>query len=409
MPTPDSPLRKILLIHQNFPGQFKYLASHLAANPSIQVAGIGRQAAPGLSGFEHLLKYELARTPNKATHRYARPLESAVLHGQGVVRVLQALRDKNWNPDVVLAHLGWGEGLFVKDIWPDTKLIGLCEFYHHGAGVDVGFDPEFPSTLDDQLRLRVSNGHMLVSLNAMDTGIAATRWQRSLFPTIYQPKIHVNHEGVDTSIVKPDPAAQLRLSNGVLLKAGQKIVTYVARNLEPYRGFHIFVRMVAKLLQEEPDCQVLIVGGDKVSYGRAPEGFANWREKMLQGTPLDLNRVHFVGQIPYAEYLKVLQVSAVHVYLTYPFVLSWSLLEAMSAGCVVVGSATPPVMEVIRNGENGLLVNFFDIAGQVKQVRDILSYPSQYAHLRKAARATVERDYNIALSLQRYDHLIGAP
>jgi glycosyltransferase involved in cell wall biosynthesis len=404
MLTPST--QHILLIHQNFPGQFKHLIPHLANNPARHVVGIGKQSAPGLPGFNNLLPYQLTREPGKTTHRYARPLESAVLHGQAVVRIMQALRDKGWRPDVVLAHLGWGEALFVKDIWPDTKFIGLCEFYHHGRGVDTDFDPEFPFTLDDQLRLRVGNGHMLVALEDIDLGIAATRWQRSLFPAAYQSRIHVNHEGIDIETVRPDPAAQLQLSNGITLRRGQKIVTYVARNLEPYRGFHVFMRTIEKLLQREPDCHVLIVGGDKVSYGRRPQGFNNWREKMLHEVSLDMNRVHFLGQLPYHMYLQVLRVSAAHVYLTYPFILSWSLLEAMATECLIIGSATAPVKEVIHDGKNGLLVDFFDIDGWVTQIRSALGNREQYVSLRKAARVTVERDYNVALSLQRYDHFM---
>jgi glycosyltransferase involved in cell wall biosynthesis len=397
----------ILLIHQNFPGQFKHLARHLGADRSNRVLGIGRKTAPGLQGFDNLIRYELAREAGKETHKYVRPAESAVLHGQAVVRVLLELKRKGWKPDAVCAHLGWGEALFIKDIWPDTRLIGLCEFYHHGEGVDLGFDPEFPATIDDRLRVRAGNGHALVSLEATDVGISATPWQRSLFPAPFRPKILVNHEGVDLQGVQPDPAAVLTLPDGTVLKAGDKVVTYVARNLEPYRGFHIFVRAAKKILERIPGCHIVLVGGDRVSYGRRPKDAAHWREKMLKEVPLDPARAHFLGWVQYDTYLKVLQVSAAHVYLTYPFVLSWSLLECMAAQCLVIASGTPPVREVVRDGENGLLVDFFDVDGIVAKVEQALAEPRRFDGIRAVARETVLRDYRVEDSLRRYGEIIA--
>lgn len=397
----------ILLVHQNFPGQFKHLARHLAADRSVRVAGVGRKSAPGLPGFDNLIRYELAREPGKQTHRYVRSAESAVLHGQAVARVMLDLQRKGWKPDVVCAHLGWGEAMFMKDIWPDTRLIGLCEFYHHGSGVDLGFDPEFPASMDDRLRVRARNGHALVSLDAADVGVSATPWQRSLFPAAYRPKILVNHDGVDAQGVQPDPAAILELPGGTVLRAGDKVVTYVARNLEPYRGFHVFVRAAKKILERVPDCHIVLVGGDRVSYGRPPKDAAHWRAKMLREVPLDLSRVHFLGWVSYHTYLKVLQVSAAHVYLTYPFVLSWSLLECMAAQCLVIASSTPPVREVVRDGENGLLVDFFDVDALVAKVEHALAEPRRFEAIRAQARQTVLRGYRVEDSLRRFREIIA--
>ena len=400
-------MKRILLLHQNFPGQFKHLARNLTADPNVQMLAIGRETAPGMEGMPQLIKYDLAREPGAQTHKYVRPTESAVLYGQAVVRVLLELKRKGWTPDAVVAHLGWGEAMFVRDVYPDTKIFGLCEFLHHGSGVDLGFDPEFPATLDDRLRVRAGNGHLLVSLDACDVGISATPWQRSLYPAAFHSKIQVIHEGVDVDHVRPDADATLILPNGTVLKAGDKVVTYVARNLEPYRGFHIFIRAVKKLLEQVPDCQVVLVGGDRVSYGRKPKDAPHWRAKMLAEVPLDLTRVHFLGWVPFETYRKVVQVSAAHVYLTYPFVLSWSLLETMSAECLLIASDTPSVTEVIEDGRNGLLVDFFDVDGIAERVAEALNHPDKFMHLRRAARGTVKRDFAVADSLKRYRKLLG--
>ncbi|HSW11546.1 MAG TPA: glycosyltransferase family 4 protein [Solimonas sp.] len=399
----------ILLIHQNFPGQFRYLAPHLAADPKVRLINIGHARAPGLAGAADLLRYELARKPAEAIHRHARPMESAVLYGQAVARVMLALREKGWNPDVVLAHAGWGEALFVKDIWPQTRLVLLTEFFHHGRGVDLGFDPEFPVDLDEEMRRRSANAHLLVALDAADAGVAAMPWQRSLFPAAYQPRIVVNHEGFDVEKLRPDPQARLELPGGVVLKHGDKVVTYVARNLEPARGFHIFMRAAQRILERVPDCHIVVAGGDEVSYGARPKGAAHWREKMLRELSPDLSRLHFLGKLPYETYCRLLQVSAAHVYLTIPFVLSWSLLECMAHGCLVVASGTPPVREVIEDGHNGLLVDFFDVEQIASRVEEVLAQPARYAGLRVAARETVVRDFAVADSLRRYREIIGLP
>lgn len=350
---------KVLFIHQNFPGQFRHIAAHLAKQPDYQVLAIGRDSAPGLPGVK-LLRYKPHRTTSPQTHPYVRSFEDAVLHGQQVLRLLLDLKGKGYRPDVIVAHPGWGETLYAKDAFPNARLIHFCEYYYHAQGADMGFDPEFPPTVDDYARIRSRNALHLLNLENCDQGITPTHWQHSLHPAAYRDKIQVIHEGIDTDLLGPDPNATLTLPNGRVLKAGEPIITYVARNLEPYRGFHTFMRALPQVLKEHPTCQVVIVGGDGVSYGTKPKDAPNWRIKMLRENPVDLERVHFLGKVPYDTYRKVLQVSAVHVYLTYPFVLSWSLLEAMASGCLIVGSDTSPVREAIIHGEIGFLVDFFD-------------------------------------------------
>jgi glycosyltransferase involved in cell wall biosynthesis len=396
---------KLLFIHQNFPGQFRHIAAHLAKQPDVQVLAIGREQAPGLPGVR-MLRYKPHRTASPHTHPYARSFEDGVLHGQQVLRLLLDLKTKGYRPDVIVAHPGWGETLYAKEAFPQVRLIHFCEYYYQTQGADAGFDPEFPLDINGSASIRSRNALHLLNLENCDAAITPTQWQHSLHPRAYQDKIQVIHEGIDTANLRPDPEATLQLPNGKVLKAGEPIVTYVARNLEPYRGFHQFMRALPAILSEHSTCQVVIVGGDGVSYGRKPEDAPNWRIKMLRENPVDLERVHFLGKVPYATYKKVLQVSAVHVYLTYPFVLSWSLLEAMASGCLIVASDTAPIREVIRHCENGLLTDFFQPQQLVERVVATLKAPQQFAELRRSACRTAQC-YTLEKGTSAYIQKVG--
>ena len=399
---------KILFIHQNFPGQFRRFALHLSRNPAYRVLAIGKQGCPMLDGVR-TLTYSLHRPAGRATHSYAKPLESAVLHGQAVVRILLRLKSRGYTPDAIVAHPGWGETLFVKEIYPHARLIHYSEYYYQGHGADLGFDPETPVTLDDLARVRTKNAALLLSLEGCDIAMTPTQWQKSLHPRAYHDKIRVIHEGIDTDVMRPDGTASFVLPDGRVLRHGDPVITYVARNLEPYRGFHILVRALPEILKRNPNCTVVVVGADGASYGPAPQGAPNWRSKLLAGTSLDPARVHFLGQIPYARYRSLLQVSAAHIYLTYPFVLSWSLLEAMACGCVLIGSATAPVEEVIVHGDNGLLVDFFDHEALAAAVSEVLAAPERFLAMRVRAAATVAQRYSLAAGIAGYLDLLENP
>lgn len=371
--------------------------------------GLGRNTAPGLPDVRWL-KYPLHRDVHKAQHHYLRQMEAAVLHGQAVARALQQLKKEGYVPDVIFAHPGWGETLYARDIYPSARLIHFCEWFYGSAGSDVGFDPEFPTDFDGLARLRTWNALHLLNLESCDVGVSPTVWQRSRHPEIYQSKIHLVHEGVDTHLLGPDPQAQLKMPNGKVLKAGEPVITYVARNLEPYRGFHSFMRALEKVQQQHAHCHTIIVGGDDVSYGQKPKDAANWREKMLAEVKLDPERTHFLGKVPYDVYRTVLQVSAAHVYLTYPFVLSWSMLEAMASGCLVIGSKTPPVEEIITHGLNGWLVDFFDIAAMSAQIVAALEEPRDSLNaIRQQAMAEVGSRFSFAQGEQAYRNLLLPP
>ncbi|HEX7639317.1 MAG TPA: glycosyltransferase family 4 protein [Burkholderiaceae bacterium] len=386
----------ILLVHRNFPGQYLPLARHLGQQGRHRVEFITQRAEGGLPGVTKRV-YKPRRRVSAHTHHYLRDAEAAVLNAQEVARIAMALRDDGFRPDVMLGHNGWGEIWYLKDIFPRSPLIGYFEFFYRLHGADVGFDPDDPVTADTAPRLRTKNLGNLLALDTVDLGQTPTQWQKSVYPRRYHRLLQVNHEGIDTRVVAPDPRARLRLQGGHEIAAGDEVVTYVARNLEPYRGFPTFMRSLPGILAARPHARVLVVGGDEVSYGARPAGPLNFRERMLAELDgcLDLSRVHFLGKLRYDAFVRLLQVSRVHVYLTYPFVLSWSMLEAMSAGCLVVGSRTPPVQEVMRHGENGLLVDFFSPSEVAARVIEALEDRGAHDALRQAARRTIVDRYDL--------------
>jgi len=378
---------RLLFVHQNFPGQYRHLAAHFASQPGHEVVAVGEKAnllrnrapVPGLK----LLGYE---SPPENASSFESPVVRAIQRGKTVAAGAAQLRRSGFRPDVIFAHIGWGEALFLKDVFPEARILLYCEFFYRPRGGDMGFDPEFPPSAEKILRLRVMNAPLLMSLDASDAGLAPTRWQQRQFPAPYASRLSVIHDGIDTDAVAP-PASNEE----------EELITYVARNLEPYRGFHVFMRAVPEIQRRRPKARIVIVGGDDVSYSpRLPAG-QTYRQRLLRELDgkIDLSRISFLGKIPYRDYLAVLRRSSVHVYLTYPFVLSWSLLEAMAAGCLVVGSRTPPVQEVIRDGENGLLVDFFSPEQIAARVDEALSRQQELRPLREKARQSAVDGYDL--------------
>jgi len=403
----------ILVLHKNFPGQFRHIARYLVQT-GHKVVGVGNEQSPGLPGLPGVthVRYELKNMPKHPPQRHMATVFDAAIRSDAVAGLMRQLEKQGFTPDAVLAHPGWGEALYVKDVFPKARLVSLFEFYYHAEGADVGFEPGSPPASPDlRATLRMRNMLHLTNLELCDVAVSPTRWQKSLHPRAYHNKIAVAHEGVNTQVMTPDEAAKFTLPDGRTLTGADKVVTYVARNLEPYRGFHVFMRALPEIQRRCPEAVAVIVGGDRVSYGRPPKDAANWREAMLAevGPRLDLSRVVFTGQIPYRDYRSLLQVSAAHVYLTYPFVLSWSMLEAMSCGCLVLGSATPPVQEVLGDGVNGRLFPFFEGEALAGLVQEALEKPEAFKPLREAARKTAVEGYDIRLGIARYLTLLGIP
>ena len=397
-----------LFIHQNFPGQYRHVVRHLAGQPGNQIYFITQPNENSMSGVYKVTYPKDARGPVNC-HAYAVEIDRAIHTGATVADVCRRLREQGFRPDLIVGHSGWGETLFVKDVFPEVPLLANFEFYYHAQGVDVGFDPEFASIFNDPSRLRARNAINLLAFQAADWGHSATAWQRGLYPPEMQSRISVLHEGVDTELARPRPDARFKLpASGQVLTRRDEVITYVARNLEPYRGFHVFMRALPQLLRRRKRAQVVIVGGDGVSYGTPPPPRSTFRETMLQelGAKLDLSRVHFVGMLEYRDYLSLLQVSSVHVYLTYPFVLSWSFIEAMACGCLIVGSATPPVLEVLRDGSNGLTVDFFAHKHLASRIEFALDHPGEMQRLRSAAVSTAVTRFDLRrLLLPRWSAL----
>lgn len=386
---------RILFVHQNFPGQYKHLAPALAAQ-GHEVLSLSLGATAQLSGVRNVT-YKLARGTSQEIHPWVADTETKVIRGEAAGRAALQLRLQGFTPDIICAHPGWGEALFLKDVWPQARLLSLFEFYYQPHGFDADFDAEFPNTELDAWRTRAKNAVNLLSLEMSDWGVCPTGFQKSTHPAIFHSRLSVVHDGIDTDAIAPRSDLGLRLSNGLVLNRGMEVITFVNRNLEPYRGYHVFMRALPRLLKERPHAQVVIVGGDQTSYGARPSDGVSHKMRFLSEVQdrLDLDRVHFLGNLPYATFISLLQVSSLHVYLTYPFVLSWSLLEAMSAGCLVLGSRTAPVEEVIEHGVNGLLTDFFDIEGLSAAMADALARRKELEALRLAARRTVVEHYDL--------------
>jgi glycosyltransferase involved in cell wall biosynthesis len=386
-----------LFIHQNFPAQYRHLVRHLAAKRGNRVYFITQPNDNAMVGVTKIT-YPKDDRGLVNCHAYSVEIDRAIYNGAAVAEVCRRLRDEGLRPDLIVGHSGWGETLFVKDVFPDVPLLANFEFYYHARGVDVGFDPEFTSIFNDPARLRARNATNLLAFEAADWGHTATAWQKSLYPPEMRPRISTLHEGVNTALVQPRRTASFKIP-GVAraLTRRDQVVTYVSRNLEPYRGFHIFMRALPQLLRRCPRARAIIVGGDGVSYGAPPAPRTTYRDMMLRelGSKLDLDRVHFMGQIEYQAYLSLLQISSVHVYLTYPFVLSWSFIEAMASGCLLVGSATPPVLEVLRDGENGFTVDFFSPRALANRIESLLEQPKQMQTVREAARTTAVDNFDL--------------
>lgn len=392
-----------LFVHQNFPGQYRHLAPALikAGHTCVAIAG---PSATGIAGIKLLrCKYQGTSQPIDV-HPWAQDLHIKCLRAEAVAAIAIELRNDGFQPDLIIGHPGWGELLVIKDIFASVPVLHQLEFIYQLSGADFNFDSSLNSAANPEsdwqiaAKLRLRRAPQLLALHDLNHAIAPTHWQASTAPSIFADRISVIHEGINTEQIHPNPLAEVRLAKAKLsFRPGDELISFVARNLEPYRGFHVFMRTLPLLQQLRPNCHVIIVGGDSVSYGSAPKNGGTWREALLAelSSELDLSRIHFVGRIPHNVLHKVFQVCACHVYLTYPFVLSWSMLEAMSCGALVVASATPPVQEVIINGKNGLLVDFFDSQALANQIAAVLTEPTAYKHLAQAAREHVQATYDL--------------
>lgn len=363
---------RILFAHSSFPAQFAHLAAHLGSNPAHDVVFLTSTAARPIPGVKPRI-IQATRKAAASTHHYLQPLENAVLLGQAAFRECQKLVSEGFRPDVIYAHAGFGPGLFLRDAFPNVPLIGYFEWFYRSQRSDADFLAPRGLSADNRLRIRMRNAGILTELLQCDLGVCPTAFQRSQFPEEFQRKLVTLHDGVDTEFFRPGEENEVRQRLPIgELPEDAAIVTYTARGLEPYRGFPQFMQALALVQQRNPKVHAVIAGCDRVFYSPPPPDGTTYKELMLKRLPqLDRQRLHFVDFLRLNEYRAVLQASAVHVYLTVPFVLSWSLIEAMATGCAIVASNTAPVREVIEDGASGLLAEFRSpeaIAGRMMQV-----------------------------------------
>jgi glycosyltransferase involved in cell wall biosynthesis len=385
----------ILFVHNNFPGQYKLLAKHLSQSAGVRVFAIGSHTATEMAGVE-LQRYQVATNWSQSIHSFANRFDLECRRAEQVIYAANILKLNGMSPKLIFVHPGWGEALPLRQMFPDAKICVYCEFYYQPQGADVGFDTESQGYgIDGLTRIHLRNAATLLALVDADIGIAPTKWQQSTFPPEFKPKIRVLHDGIDTAMLSPGPSCFSHPAIRQPLRTGDEVLTFIARNLEPYRGFRVFMRALPRILAARPNVQVCIVGGTSVSYGGAPPAGDSWKDVMLNevGAQLDMTRLHFLDRIPYEQFVGLLRVSRVHAYLTYPFVLSWSLLEALALECIVVASDTPPVQEIITDKHNGFLVPFFEIDALTAKIVKTLGSPERFASVKEQARATIQEHY----------------
>lgn len=400
---------KFLFVHQNYPGQYLHIVRHLAMSGRHDVVFLSE---PNRNRIEGVRMVPYPKPPSAAVeaHVGTRELDAALRRADVVAHTANNLKQLGFEPDIIIGHHGWGELLNLGDVFPNVPLVGYLEFFYQIHDVDVGFDPEFPTPDSDHPRIRAKNAVNLLALNLGMTGQTPTKWQLSTYPSWAQKLITVLPEGINLDVTKPNPQARRRslVIGKTTIKPSEKLVTYVARDLEPYRGFHLMMRAVPHMLRARKDVRVVMVGGDGISYGvKPPTG--TWREKMLEevGDGIDPSRVIFPGRIDYDTYVAMLQRSDAHVYLTYPFVASWSMREALGAGCVIIGSDTQPVTEFITHEQNGLLASFFDPKGLADTVLRALEDAPLAKRLRENARKYAEKNLSMTDYMARYEALIA--
>lgn len=393
----------ILFLHRNFPAQFRHISAALANDKNNKVVFITNNDKLQLPNIQKVY-YKPKREVPQNCHRYLRFYEESIIHAQAAAEAAIAIKDQGFKPDIIYGHT-WGQTMFMKDIFPDVPLLCYFEWFYQAENSDVDFGGQVLN-IDERAKLRSKNSHLLVDLYTCDAGICPTNWQKSQFPKKFQDDIKVLHDGVDTDFCKPDINAKFIIKDkNIELTSKDEVITYATRGMEAYRGFPEFMRAADKLLKKRPNLQVVIGGEDRVCYGPQIVG-TTYKEMMLKELNLDMNRVHFVGGLPFNEYVKLLQISSAHVYLTYPFVLSWSLLDAMSCGCPIVASNTQPVLEVMKDNCNGLLFDFFNVDEQVEKIEFALDNKDKMEELRHNARKTIVDNYALKDLLPKHIEFI---
>lgn len=399
---------RILFVHRTFPGQFRYLANVLGKDQSHQVCFLTSTPEAGDIAGVTKISYQAAAEGKSKTHAYVGHLEKAMSFGQAAYSAAWKLKQKGWIPDVIIGHSGWGPLLFLKDLFPDTPLIGYFEWFYRSHGSTHGFDSTVPVTPDMEAEIRTKNTSIMHELCAADWGLTPMLWQRNQFPQEFHSKMTVIHDGVDTGFFSPAAEKLILPRKNLDLSGAKEIVTYVTRAMEPMRGFPQFMEAASKILKRRPHCHIVLVGSDRSEYGLPRADGKTYLQAMLEQFEFDKSRLHIVGTLSIEEYRKVLRASSAHIYLTFPYILSWSLMESLACGCAVISSNTPPVAEVIKSGENGFLVDFFSPDQIVEYVDQALEHRQAIEKIRENARITIEEKYSLKKLLPLQLNLFSA-
>jgi glycosyltransferase involved in cell wall biosynthesis len=395
----------VLFVHQNFPAQFGHIAEYLASRQGFRCTFVSERP-PGRVGSIERVQYHLQGGASTHNHYCSRTFENCVWHTHAVFEALKARPDLR--PDLIVGHSGFGSTLFLRELYESTPIINYFEYFYRPTDSDMDFRPDFPPSEINRLRARARNAMLMLDLDNCDVGYSPTAWQRSRFPELYQPKIRVIFDGVDTEIWSPTPGPR-RLGE-IELPPGKKLVTYATRGMESMRGFDIFMKAAQKVADRRDDVLFLVAGEDRVCYGgdQSVTGNLTFKQWVLAQGRYDLSRFAFLGLVPPPVLARIFSLSDAHVYLTVPFVLSWSLMNALACGATVIASDTAPVREMIRHGENGVLVDFFDVDGFAAQIERVLDSPDEFRHLGAAGVEMIRQQYSLDVCLPRMLELFEA-
>ena len=404
----------IMYVHQNFPAQFGHIAGHLVKNKGWKCTFVSETPAGVVDGIQKV-QYKLFGGATKSNHFCSRTFENTVWHCDGVYKALKARPDIK--PDLIVGHSGFGSTLFLRELYPDVPIINFFEYYYraHDVNSDMDFRKDLGWATEEvkYLRSMCRNAMILLDMQTCDAAYVPTKFQKSRFPVEYLDKLQVMFDGVDRGIyhgyneslrrAAADRGGVRRIA-GLEIPYNTRVVTYVSRGFESMRGFDIFMKSAKLIYQQYPDVVILVIGTDRIAYGGDEQylgGKKSFKEFVLGQDDYDLTKIQFIGRVSPVELGRVLASTDLHIYLTVPFVLSWSMMDAMSCGAVVLGSDTAPVKEMIRDGENGLLADFFNPAAFAEKAVKVLQDPAAFRHLGKAAEEMVMRDYSLEALLPR--------
>jgi len=388
----------ILFVHKNFPAQFGHIAGHLVKNKGYRCTFVSEKSA-GWSGGIERIQYKLQGGATSATNFCSRSFENAIWHSEAIFHTLKSRPDIQ--PDLIVGHSGFACTLFLRELY-DCPIINYFEYFYRTTGSDVDFRKDFPLEERSLLRVRARNAMLLLDLDDCDAGYSPTGWQRSRLPKQYQDKIHVIFDGIDTNFWQPVKNVP-RVISGKNIPDDVKIVTYVSRGLESMRGFDIFMKVAKTLCDRRNDVIFVVVGEDRICYGGDERfiGGNSFKQWVLSQEDYDLSRILFLNRIPPRELANLFSITNLHLYLTVPFVLSWSLMNALACGAVVLASDTAPVKEMIEHGTNGLLADFFDIEQFANDAEKVLDAPNEFAPLGEAGIDMIREKYSLDVCLPK--------